>query len=198
MANLDLDIDFNGLDNDILQKSVSERKDIYPRVVRYASSKGIGKRAVDNMMLEIAGNYSHFTDDELRKEALSSKECSQFKSDSGVKLPSQEAQLEACVKSYIDKTKKKELRKSKNANFWNTLIGTVNEVGQNLNKNNATNNNSNTGNNNNNNNNDPLPDADPRILGMKPLVFTLVALGTVTTLAIVTVLLMKRGKTPKK
>ena len=66
-----------------------------------------------------------------------------------------------------------------------------------MNKNNT----QNTGNNNNNNDrikDDPLPDADPRILGMKPLVFTLVALGTVTTLAIVTVLLMKRGKTPKK
>jgi hypothetical protein len=196
MANLDLDIDFNGLNNDILQKSIDERVDIYPRVVRYASKKGISKKAVDKMMLEVSGKYSNITDDELRKEALSSKECSQFKSDSSVKLPTKEAELEACVKSYIDKTKKRELRKSKNANFWNTLIGTVNQVGENLNKNNT----QNTGNNNNNNvrNDDPLPDADPRILGMKPLVFTLVALGTVTTLAIVTVLLMKRGKTPKK
>jgi len=198
MANLDLDIDFNGLNNDILNKSESERVDIYPRVVRYASGKGISKRAVDNMMLEVAGKYSNITDEELRKEALSSKECSQFKSDSSVTLPTKEAELEACVKSYIDKTKKRELRKSKNANFWNTLIGTVNQVSENLNKNNT----QNTGNNNNNNNDfrndDPLPDADPRILGMKPLVFTLVALGTVTTLAIVTVLLMKRGKTPKK
>lgn len=196
MANLDLDIDFNGLNNDILQKSIDERVDIYPRVVRYASKKGISKKAVDKMMLEVSGKYSNITDDELRKEALSSKECSQFKSDSSVKLPTKEAELEACVKSYIDKTKKRELRKSKNANFWNTLIGTVNQVSENLNKNNT----QNTGNNNNNNfrNDDPLPDADPRILGMKPLVFTLVALGTVTTLAIVTVLLMKRGKTPKK
>jgi len=190
MANLDLDIDFNGLDNDILNKSENERVDIYPRIVRYASSKGISKRAVDNMMLEVSGKYSNITDEELKKEALSSKECS--------KLQTTE-EIDACVKSYIDKTKKRELRKSKNANFWNTLIGTVNQVGQNMNKNNATNNTSNTGSNNNNNNNDnPLPDADPRILGMKPLVFTLVALGTVTTLAIVTVLLMKRGKTPKK
>lgn len=189
MANLDLDIDFNGLNNDILQKSIDERVDIYPRVVRYASKKGIGKRAVDKMMLEIAGNYSNITDEELKKEALSSKECSQLKTTE---------EIDACVKSYIDKTKKRELRKSKNANFWNTLIGTVNQVGENLNKNNATNNNSNTGNNNNNDDDNPLPDADPRILGMKPLVFTLVALGTVTTLAIVTVLLMKRGKTSKK
>lgn len=189
MANLDLDIDFNGLNNDILQKSIDERVDIYPRVVRYASKKGISKRVVDKMMLEVSGKYSNITDDELRQEALKSKECS--------KLETTE-EIEACVKSYIDKTKKRELRKSKNANFWNTLIGTVNQVGQNLNKNNTSNTGSDNFNNNNNNDNLPLPDADPRILGMKPLVFTLVALGTVTTLAIVTVLLMKRGKSPKK
>ena len=200
MANLDLDIDFNGFDNDILQESKSERVDIYPRVVRYASKKGISKRAVDNMMLEISGGYSNFDEAPIKKQAevycesqyeecLKKPKTGDF-GDCGDKL-------QPCKDKFLA-DKLKELKKSKNKNFWNTLLGTVNQVGQAVNKNNTQVSNTGNTNTNTNTNNDDNDDTEATILGMKPLVFTIVALGTVTTLAIITVLLMKRGKTPKK
>ena len=102
---------------------------------------------------------------------------------------------EACVKKYIEDAKAKELRKAESGTFWQNVIKGVNTVGG-LAKDYTT---TSTGQNVGEwekTRNDDLPPApqETRILGMKPLVFTVVALGTVTTLAIVTVLLMRKGK----
>lgn len=185
MANLDLDIDLNGLENDILNISNSSRPDIYPRVVRYASSKGVSKRAVDNLMLEVAGAYSSLTDEELKKEAEESRKCKNL---SGT-------EQEACVKKYIEDAKAKELRKSKSGSFWQNVIKGVNTIGGIAKDYTTTSTGKNVGEWEETRNDDLTPELqETRILGMKPLVFTVVALGTVTTLAIVTVLLMRKGK----
>ena len=188
MANIDLDIDLNGLENDILNKSNSSRPDVYPRVVRYASSKGVSRRQVDKIMLEVAGGYSSLTDEELKKEAEAN--CK--------KANPNATQLESenCISKYIEDAKAKELKKSKNTNFWNNVIKGVNTIGGYAKEYSTTK----SGQNlkeweQDKNNNDNLPPkTETRILGMNPLVFTVVALGTVTTLAIVTVLLMRKGK----
>lgn len=199
MANLDLDIDFNGLDNDILQKRTSQRKDIYPRVVRYASSKGVSRRKVDDMMLEMAGGYgySNFDEASIKKEAeafceAQYEEC--VKQNKG-EFGDCGNQLQPCKDKYLA-DKLKALKKTKNKNFWNNLLTGINTVGQQLNQQNNTNTNTNTSSNNNfrDDSGGEEDDTETRILGMKPLVFTVVALGTVTTLAIVTVMLMRKKK----
>lgn len=185
MANLDLDIDLNGLENDILRESNSSRPDIYPRVVRYASSKGVSSRAVDKIMLEVAGAYSSLTDEELKKEAEESRKCKKL---SGT-------EQEACVKKYIEDAKAKELRKAESGTFWNKVVTGINTLGSVANTYSATKSGQNFGDARDDNfRNDNTPAPETRILGMKPLVFTIVALGTVTTLAVVTVLLMRKGK----
>lgn len=195
MANLDLDIDLNGLENDILQKSNSSRPDVYPRVVRYASSKGVSRRQVDKIMLEVAGGYSSATDEEIKKQAetfceAQYEECLKKQKDGG--FGNCGDQLQPCKEKYIAD----QLKKSKSKSFWgnvvkgiNTLGGVVKDTtttqsGQNLGEWEKSQGGAGT----------PPPPQETRILGMKPLVFTVVALGTVTTLAIVTVLLMRKGK----
>ena len=197
MANLDLDIDLNGLENDILNKSNSSRPDIYPRVVRYASSKGVSKRAVDKIMLEVAGAYSNSDAETIKKQAeefceAQYEECLKKQKDGG--FGDCGTQLQPCKDKFIAE-KTKELRKSKSGSFWQNVIKGVNTIGG-LAKDTTT---TSTGQNlgeweKTRNDNLPPSPQETRILGMKPLVFTVVALGTVTTLAIVTVLLMRKGK----
>lgn len=187
MANLDLDIDFNGLDNDILNRSSGSKPDIYPRIVRYASKKGVNRRQVDNIMLEVAGGYSNFDEATIQKEA--EENCK----DEGLPTVKRD-----CINKYIEDAKKqqaKDLRKASRGNFWEQVKKGINAFGQvqaEMQKQQQQQGGSNTGNDFRNDN--PLPPAETRILGMKPLVFTVVALGTVTTLAIVTVMLMRKGK----
>lgn len=196
MANLDLDIDFNGLDNDILTRSSGSKPDIYPRIVRYASKKGVNRRQVDDIMLEVAGGYSNFDEATIKKEAETFCEAEY---EACVQKNKGEFgdcgnQLQPCKDKFIQ-DKKNELKKSKSGNFWEKVKQGINAFGQvqaEMQKQQQQQGGSNTGNDFRNDN--PLPPAETRILGMKPLVFTVVALGTVTTLAIVTVMLMRKGK----
>jgi hypothetical protein len=197
MANLDLDIDFNGMDNDILENSKGSRVDIYPRVVRYASKNGVAKRQVDNIMLEVAGNYSNATDEQISQMAEKFCENEYEKCLKKVKdgtFGDCGDKLQPCKKKFIEDFKKKELRKSQSGSFWNKVVTGVNKLGSATKSYTTTKTGENLGEVTDDEFKNDEPLTETRILGMKPLVFTLVALGTVTTLAIVTVLLMKKGK----
>ena len=194
MANLDLDIKMNGVENDILNKSKGIREDIYPRVLNYAYKKGVSIAKVDDIMLNVAGTYSNATDEELKKMAEDYCEKQYEKclkkvagggfGDCGTELPS-------CKKKFIEDYKKKELRKSKSTSFWGNVVQGINTFGE-IAKNNST---TSTGQNLGeamDSQDEPNPDTEVRILGMKPLVFTFVALGTVITLAVAIVMLTRK------
>lgn len=194
MANLDLDIQMNGMENDILNKSKGIREDIYPRVLNYAYKKGVSISQVNDVMLNVAGNYSNITDEEINKMAedyceKQYEEC--LKKVSGGDFGDCGTQLPSCKKKFVEDYKKKELRKSKSGAFWGNVFQGINKIsdmakdysttttGQNLREGMDA-------------PNTPTPDTEVKILGMKPLVFTFVALGTVITLALATVMLTRK------
>jgi hypothetical protein len=183
----------NVLENDILQKSNSSRPDVYPRVVRYASSKGVSRRQVDKIMLEVAGGYSSATDEEIKKQAetfceAQYEECLKKQKDGG--FGNCGDQLQPCKEKFIAD----QLKKSKSKSFWGNVVKGINTLGGVAKEYSTTKSGQNLGEFENRGSDIPTQPQETRILGMKPLVFTVVALGTVTTLAIVTVLLMRKGK----
>lgn len=190
MANLELDIDYNGVATEVVSPSKGAKEDYYPRVVRYAKSKGISQSEVDNLMLEIAGNYSSMTDEEIAKEIQSDidKKCERIYEKDGAEA------FNKCRQTMIEEYKKKELRKSKAKGFFSKLVTNINKLGQMREGYGATSSGQNIGESKDNTNDSIDDSTDVKILGMKPLVFTLVALGTVTALGVSIVLLTRKGK----
>jgi len=161
----------------------------YENMLRIANSNGLTAKDVDNAMLSVAGKYSNMTDNEIQAIIQPKMDaiCEPLYESQGADVYNE------CRKKLIEDYRKKELRKSKSKSFWSG----VNKFLTGISKNTDT---SLGGygtddfNNNQVSDSSKDKDKDKRILGMKPLAFTLVSLVTVTALVIGIVYLTKKSK----
>lgn len=163
----------------------------YENMLRIAKSNGLTAKDVDNAMLSVAGKYSNMTDNEIQAIIQPKMDaiCEPLYESQGADVYNE------CRKKLIEDYRKKELRKSRSKSFWSG----VNKFLTGISKNTDTSSGgygtddfqSNQGG---DSSKDKDKDEDKRILGMKPLAFTLVSLVTVTALVIGIVYLTKKSK----
>lgn len=196
----DLDLDFNNEVSEVLRKERPRHADTYQQAVTYASKRKLGKDVVHNAMREAMSSVSG---DELNKEAVQAcesvyEEALKKYRTANNPFPDEAAQaMNACREKYIkDKTSG-----GGKGSFWNNVFNSINKVSdtiQSMNQNKQQQN-AGAGQPQQQYYAPPAPDTktDVRILGMKPLVFVLVALG-VTAGTVIAINQIGKNKGGKK
>jgi len=185
MEELDLELNYNEVASDVLQKKFPRKRDMYQRMVKYASNRGMTQDEVDEVIYSSA--------DGLLEEAEKTCEAEYEKCLEGLEegdFGDCGSKLQPCKDRVLA-----ELKKSKNKGFWGKVgvgLNIFNKTAKNLGA--KTDTTVNTTNDNGNKTKDDPEDDEVNILGMRPLVFGVVSLLTVTTLAIVVFAIVKKSK----
>ena len=190
MEELDLDLNYNEVASDVMDKKFPRRADMYQRVVKYANLRGMTQDEVDEVIYSSA-------DGSLKEQAEKTCEAEYEKCLEGLEagdFGDCGSKLQPCKDRVLA-----ELKKSKNKGFWDKVgvgLNIFNKTAQNIQNANqsGTGTNTNTTGNNPNDKGGNNDDDEVTILGMKPLVFGLVSLLTVTALGIGIFAIVKRGK----
>lgn len=174
----ELDLDYNNVASDVLVKRNPKAKDTYQEIVQYANHLGLDESKVKQVIFSVSQEEkSSATGSKLNQEA--SDACEKVYEAKGADA------FNKCREEYIaNVVKKKEGR----ADFWNKVLTGIKKVGDTVGAYTAT------------PEGQPMgtvtpqipdprvtpetPNTEVRILGMKPLVFTLVSLGVVITAGI--------------
>jgi len=153
----------------------------YNKMLLIAQSNGLTSGDLDRAMISVAGQYSNMTDDEIRTVIQPQIEsiCEPIYESQGAEA------FNECTKKLIEEYRIKELRKSRSKNFWSgvgSFLGGLtsrerpsssDSLGKDSFK-------------------DKDEDKGKKILGMKPLTFTLVSVLTVTALTVGIVYLTRK------
>jgi hypothetical protein len=158
----------------------------YNEMLLIAKSNGLTAKDVDNAMLKVAGKYSNMTDNEIQSIIQPQMDaiCEPIYESEGAEA------FNECRKRLIEDYRKKELRRSRSQSFWAGVGSFLKGVSSTTTDGDTTDDLKST------KGDDYSKDNDEgkRILGMKPLTFTLVTLVTLTALTIGIVYLTKKAK----
>lgn len=160
----------------------------YNEMLLIAKSNGLTAKDVDTAMLNVAGKYSNMTDNEIQAIIQPKMDaiCEPLYESEGAEVYNE------CRKKLIEDYRKKELRKSRSKSFWSGVGSFLKGVSSSTTDGGGYGTDDFQSNQGGGSSKDK--DEDKRILGMKPLAFTLVSLVTVTALVIGIVYLTKKAK----